>query len=123
MARAKKPKKEPIEAATRLVIEHWGTPKNEDWRMQLGQKIYIGQQANGTFFLRMERVRKYRWRPWDYTSRTQSGEWTIQERSTSVTTIKVGDGEVDSIIDGLITLKELIKSGRTVKSTITEVKP
>lgn len=123
MARAKKPKKEPIEPATRLVVEHWIEPKKEDWQIQTGSKVYIGQYANGAYYLKMEKARRRRYQEYDYTKRAYTGGYRIQEYSTQSALIKVSNDDIDSIIDGLITLKELIKNNRSVKSTITEVKP
>lgn len=123
MARARKPKKEPIEAATRLVVEAWPEPKKVDWQVRYGSKVHIGQYGTGDYYIKVEKCSRWRYKQYDYNARKYSDDVSISEGVIRSTIFKVGDDEVDAILDGLITLKELIKNHRTVKSTITEVKP
>lgn len=108
---AKRPPK--VEKAERLLFEAWAEPKKSDWRMIRGRKVWIEQDGQGTWILRVERLEMRKFRT--FWINNQEETFT---KITSTTRIKLEDGDVDAIFDALVMVKDLMNRGVSLKSTL-----
>lgn len=88
-----------VENAEMVISEVWRKPKKDDWQIQLGSRVSVGQLANGTWYVAIANMRKNRHYSW----------------ASAKTIFKFKDSEeVDAFFDAMITIKEGMASNQSL---------